>query len=101
MDGNFIWRRRALKFGASALCAGLVPASAECAGGHRRGRCRARVYAVADWLPNVQSVQSEAFYRALRTRFPKPEDDYIHMRMQKTIPAERAEMPSTCKMQRP
>jgi branched-chain amino acid transport system substrate-binding protein len=46
-----------------------------------------RVYAVADWLPNVQTAQSEAFYRAFRTRFPKPEDDYIHMRMQLMIEA--------------
>ncbi|HEY2255677.1 MAG TPA: branched-chain amino acid ABC transporter substrate-binding protein [Variovorax sp.] len=46
-----------------------------------------RVYAVADWLPNVQGAQSEAFYRAFRTRFPKPEDDYIHMRMQLMIEA--------------
>ncbi|TWD74634.1 amino acid/amide ABC transporter substrate-binding protein (HAAT family) [Variovorax beijingensis] len=41
-----------------------------------------RVIAVADWLPNVQSAQSEAFYRAFRARFPKPADDYVHMRMQ-------------------
>jgi branched-chain amino acid transport system substrate-binding protein len=41
-----------------------------------------RVVAVADWLPNVQTVQSEAFYRAFRARFPKPADDYVHMRMQ-------------------
>ena len=41
-----------------------------------------RVIAVADWLPNVQTAQSEAFYRAFRARFPKPADDYVHMRMQ-------------------
>jgi branched-chain amino acid transport system substrate-binding protein len=41
-----------------------------------------RVIAVADWLPNVQTPQSEAFYRAFRERFPKPSDDYVHMRMQ-------------------
>ena len=29
-----------------------------------------RVVAVADWLPNVQTKQSEAFYRAFRERFP-------------------------------
>lgn len=44
-----------------------------------------RVIAVADWLPNVQTPQSEAFYRAFRTRFPKPADDYVHMRMQLLI----------------
>lgn len=41
-----------------------------------------KVLAVADWLPNVQTAGSEAFYKAFRTRFPKPEDDYVHMRMQ-------------------
>jgi branched-chain amino acid transport system substrate-binding protein len=41
-----------------------------------------RVIAVADWLPNVQTPQSEAFYRAFRERFPKPSDDYVHMRIQ-------------------
>jgi branched-chain amino acid transport system substrate-binding protein len=41
-----------------------------------------RVIAVADWLPNVQTPQSEAFYQSFRTRFPKPADDYVHMRMQ-------------------
>jgi branched-chain amino acid transport system substrate-binding protein len=46
-----------------------------------------RVVAVADWLPNVQTPQSEAFYRDFRTRFPKPSDDYVHMRMQLLIEA--------------
>ena len=46
-----------------------------------------RVIAVADWLPNVQTPQSEAFYQAFRTRFPKPADDYVHMRMQLLIEA--------------
>jgi len=41
-----------------------------------------RVIAVADWLPNVQTQQSEAFYQSFRARFPKPSDDYVHMRMQ-------------------
>jgi branched-chain amino acid transport system substrate-binding protein len=41
-----------------------------------------KVLAVADWLPNVQTAGSDAFYKAFRTRFPKPEDDYVHMRMQ-------------------
>jgi branched-chain amino acid transport system substrate-binding protein len=41
-----------------------------------------KVVAVADWLPNVQNAQSEAFYRSFRQRFPKPADDYVHMRMQ-------------------
>lgn len=46
-----------------------------------------RVYAVADWLPNAPTPQSAAFYQAFRARFPKPEDDYIHMRTQLMIEA--------------
>jgi branched-chain amino acid transport system substrate-binding protein len=41
-----------------------------------------KVVAVADWLPNVQAPASEAFYQSFRQRFPKPADDYVHMRMQ-------------------
>ncbi len=50
-----------------------------------------KVIAVADWLPNVaapdgivrgpRQIESDAFMRAFRARFPKPEDDYVHMRM--------------------
>ncbi len=46
-----------------------------------------RVVAVADWLPNVQTAESEAFYKAFRTRFPKASDDYVHMRMQLLVEA--------------
>ena len=46
-----------------------------------------RVLAVADWLPNVQSAASEAFYQSYRERFPKPEDDYVQMRMQLMLEA--------------
>jgi branched-chain amino acid transport system substrate-binding protein len=46
-----------------------------------------RVLAVADWLPNVQTAASEAFYQSFRARFPKPADDYVHMRMQLMIEA--------------
>ena len=46
-----------------------------------------KVIAVADWLPNVPGAESEAFYQAFRTRFPKPADDYVHMRMQLLIEA--------------
>jgi branched-chain amino acid transport system substrate-binding protein len=46
-----------------------------------------KVIAVADWLPNVQNAQSEAFYQSFRQRFPKPEDDYVHMRMQLMVEA--------------
>lgn len=41
-----------------------------------------KVIAVADWLPNLPTPQSEAFYQAFRQRYPKPADDYVHMRMQ-------------------
>ena len=46
-----------------------------------------KVIAVADWLPNVKNPQSEAFYQSFRARFPKPEDDYVHMRMQLMVEA--------------
>lgn len=46
-----------------------------------------RVIAVADWLPNVQTAGSEAFYKGFRARYPKPEDDYVHMRMHLMIEA--------------
>ncbi|RZL93612.1 MAG: branched-chain amino acid ABC transporter substrate-binding protein [Variovorax sp.] len=46
-----------------------------------------RVVAVADWLPNVQTAGSEAFYQSFRARFPKPADDYVHMRMQLLVEA--------------
>ncbi len=46
-----------------------------------------KVLAVADWLPNVQSGASEAFYLSFRERFPKPADDYVHMRMQLMLEA--------------
>ncbi|MEO8121198.1 MAG: branched-chain amino acid ABC transporter substrate-binding protein, partial [Rhodoferax sp.] len=41
-----------------------------------------KVVAVADWLPNVQTASSEVFYQSFRQRFPKPAEDYVHMRMQ-------------------
>jgi branched-chain amino acid transport system substrate-binding protein len=46
-----------------------------------------KVVAVADWLPNVPTRESEAFYQAFRQRFPKPAEDYVHMRMQLMIEA--------------
>lgn len=46
-----------------------------------------RVIAVADWLPNLPTARSEAFYQAFRQRFPRPQDDYVHMRMQLMIEA--------------
>jgi len=46
-----------------------------------------KVVAVADWLPNLPTEGSAAFYRAFRERFPKPQDDYVHMRMQLMVEA--------------
>jgi len=46
-----------------------------------------KVVAVADWLPNVPGALSEAFYRAFRARFPQPQDDYVHLRMQLMVEA--------------
>jgi branched-chain amino acid transport system substrate-binding protein len=46
-----------------------------------------KVLAVADWLPNVQTPASEAFYREFRQRFPQSADDYVHMRMQLLVEA--------------
>ena len=41
-----------------------------------------KVVAVADWLPNVAGAASEGFYQSFRQRFPQPQDDYVHLRMQ-------------------
>ena len=46
-----------------------------------------KVIAVADWFPNAASADSEKFYQSFRQRFPKPQDDYVHMRMQLMIEA--------------
>ncbi len=46
-----------------------------------------RVLAVADWLPNVPGKESAAFYKAFRERFPKPSEDYVHLRMQLMVEA--------------
>jgi branched-chain amino acid transport system substrate-binding protein len=46
-----------------------------------------KVVAVADWLPNLPTPESEAFYRSFRQRFPKPADDYVHMRLQLMVEA--------------
>jgi branched-chain amino acid transport system substrate-binding protein len=46
-----------------------------------------KVVAVADWLPNVPTAQSEAFYKSFRQRYPAPADDYVHMRMQLLVEA--------------
>ena len=46
-----------------------------------------RVLAVAEWFPNAPGQAGKAFYQAFRQRFPKPEDDYVHLRMQLMIEA--------------
>lgn len=46
-----------------------------------------KVVAVAEWLPNVPTANSEMFYRSFRARYPQPADDYVHMRMQVMIEA--------------
>jgi branched-chain amino acid transport system substrate-binding protein len=46
-----------------------------------------KVLAVADWLPNVPGTAGEAFYQSFKARFPRPADDYVHMRMQLMVEA--------------
>ena len=46
-----------------------------------------KVIAVADWLPNVQTSQSEAFYKSFRARYPNAADDYVHMRLHLMVEA--------------
>lgn len=46
-----------------------------------------RVVAVAEWLPNVPGAASEQFYQSFRQRFPKPSEDYVHLRMQLMVEA--------------
>jgi branched-chain amino acid transport system substrate-binding protein len=46
-----------------------------------------RVIAVAEWLPNVPGEASTQLYQAFRQRFPKPSEDYVHVRMQLMIEA--------------
>ena len=46
-----------------------------------------QVLAVADWLPNVDTPESAAFYEAFRQRYPRPQDDYVHLRMQMLLEA--------------
>lgn len=41
-----------------------------------------RVLAVAEWHPNLGGEASDELVRAFRRRFPAPQDDYLHLRMQ-------------------
>ena len=46
-----------------------------------------KVLAVAEWLPNVPGAATDAFVQSFRQRFPKPADDYLHLRMQMMVEA--------------
>ena len=46
-----------------------------------------KVIAVADRFPNAPGAESEKFYQSFRQRFSRPQDDYVHMRMQLMIEA--------------
>ncbi len=50
-----------------------------------------KLIAVADWLPNYNNPKSagaiERFMQSFRARYPKPADDYVHMRMQLMVEA--------------
>ena len=46
-----------------------------------------KVVAVADWFPNTPGAASGNFYQSFRQRFPRPQDDYVHMRMQLMVEA--------------
>jgi branched-chain amino acid transport system substrate-binding protein len=50
-----------------------------------------KLIAVADWFPNYSNPKnpkaSERFMTSFRERYPKPADDYVHMRMQLMIDA--------------
>ena len=41
-----------------------------------------RVLAVAEWHPNLGGEPSDELVRSFRQRFPAPQDDYLHLRMQ-------------------
>jgi branched-chain amino acid transport system substrate-binding protein len=41
-----------------------------------------RVLAVAEWHPNLGGAPSDALVAGFRQRFPAPQDDYLHLRMQ-------------------
>jgi branched-chain amino acid transport system substrate-binding protein len=44
-----------------------------------------RVVAVAEWHPNAGGKASDALVNSFHQRFPKPEDDYLHVRMQAMV----------------
>ena len=46
-----------------------------------------KAIAVAEWFPNAPDAASGALVQAFRQRFPKPQDDYVHMRLQLVVEA--------------
>ncbi|CAD5374479.1 ABC transporter permease [Rubrivivax sp. A210] len=44
-----------------------------------------QVLAVAEWQPNAGGAASEAFRADFKRRFPLPQDDYVHVRMQALV----------------
>jgi branched-chain amino acid transport system substrate-binding protein len=55
-----------------------------------------KVIAVAEWMPNVGKFPgmttadqraSDSFYQTFKKRFPKAEEDYVHLRMQMMVQA--------------
>jgi branched-chain amino acid transport system substrate-binding protein len=55
-----------------------------------------KVIAVAEWMPNVSQFPgmavadqkaSDVFYQSFKKRFPKADDDYVHLRMQMMVQA--------------
>jgi branched-chain amino acid transport system substrate-binding protein len=46
-----------------------------------------KVLAVAEWMPNVPGSESTKFYQSFKQRFPKPAEDYLHLRMQLMVEA--------------
>ena len=46
-----------------------------------------KVVAVAEWFPNAPDAASAALDQSFRQRFVKPQDDYVHMRMQLVVEA--------------
>jgi len=46
-----------------------------------------KVLAVAEWMPNMPGAESAKFYQSFRQRFPKPSEDYLHLRMQLMVEA--------------
>ena len=46
-----------------------------------------KVVAVAEWFANVPGEPGLQFYQSFRQRFPRPQDDYVHMRMQLMVEA--------------